>query len=203
MSDFTSKTCDSWAVRCGALTAFGLIILGSCSSVDAAPTETSEMSTNWACGATTWGMTTQLDGGSVPQAWGAGVEVPVWLETWLDNDSRGWENRDLSAYEDAFSEDAIYYTSAFVEPLRGREEILSHIDGNLGSQQDITYRYEVLDVHGLSAIVRWCASYTLPDAGQEQWLDGLSFYDFDKNGRVARHREWTAFNSFPSANRDQ
>lgn len=119
------------------------------------------------------------------------TKVPAWLASWLERDAAGWRANDVSAYADAFAEDARYHTSPFDPPLEGREAILSYIAGNLGEQQDVDYRYEVLAVSGRTAIMHWRAAYLLPEQQLRQRLDGVSIYEFDAAGRVACHREWT------------
>lgn len=116
--------------------------------------------------------------------------VPDWVEDFLAAIRRGVAEGAMDAFEGRFAEDAEYYTSPQLAPLRGRDAILAHLEKQIGGQRDMRGMTEVLNVTGMTALVRWRASYVLRADDSQQHYDALILYDFAAPGVCLRRRSW-------------
>lgn len=112
------------------------------------------------------------------------------FKSWLDAYGRAWETRDANAATELFAEDAAYHETPFVEPMRGRAEILaywSHIDR---SQEQIRFGYELLAIADQDGIAHWWVSFTrIPERARVS-LDGIFLVTLNAEGRCTTLREW-------------
>jgi len=112
------------------------------------------------------------------------------FKTWLDAYDRAWESRDAKAAADVFTEDAAYQETPFVEPMRGRAEILAYWSHVANSQEQIRFEYKILAVTEEIGIAHWWASFTrIPDKTRVD-LDGIFVITLGSDGRCTFLREW-------------
>jgi len=112
------------------------------------------------------------------------------FKSWLDAYGRAWEARDAKAAADVFTEDAAYQETPFVEPMRGRAEILAYWSHVAGTQEQVRFGYKVLAVTDEIGIAHWWASFTrIPDKTRVN-LDGIFVITLGADGRCAFLREW-------------
>jgi len=114
--------------------------------------------------------------------------VPDWMEDFLAAIRRGVAEGAMDAFEGRFAEDAEYYTSPQLPPLRGRAAILAHLQRQIAGQRDMQGTTEVLNMTGMTALVRWRASYVLRADDSVQHYDALILYDFAAPGVCLRRR---------------
>jgi hypothetical protein len=118
------------------------------------------------------------------------MTAPPWLEAFLADIRRGVAEGAMDAFEGRFAEDAEYFTSPQLPPLRGRDAILAHLAKQIAGQRDMRGGTEVLGFTGMTALVRWRASYVLRADASVQHYDALILYDFAAPGLCARRRSW-------------
>lgn len=118
------------------------------------------------------------------------MTAPAWVEEFLAAIRRGVAEGAMDAFDGRFAEDAEYYTSPQLAPLRGPAAILAHLQKQIGGQRDMQGMTEVLNFTGMTALVRWRASYVLRADGSTQHYDALILYDFAAPGVCARRRSW-------------
>lgn len=118
------------------------------------------------------------------------MTTPPWVEEFLADIRRGVAEAAMGAFEGRFAEDAEYFTSPQLAPLRGRDAILAHLSKQIAGQRDMQGGTEVLGFTGMTALVRWRARYVLRADGSVQHYDALILYDFAAPGVCARRRSW-------------
>jgi hypothetical protein len=112
------------------------------------------------------------------------------FSSWLDAYGRAWESRDPVAAADLFSDNAAYHETPFVEPMRGRAEILAYWSHIERSQGRIRFGYEILAVSDSNGIAHWWASFTrVPEATQVK-LDGIFVITLNAEVQCTTLREW-------------
>jgi len=118
------------------------------------------------------------------------MTAPPWVEEFLAAIRRGVAEAAMDAFEGRFAEDAEYFTSPQLPPLRGRAAILAHLSKQIAGQRDMQGGTEVLGFMGMTALVRWRARYVLRADASVQHYDALILYDFAAPGVCARRRSW-------------
>lgn len=116
--------------------------------------------------------------------------TPDSFASWLEAYSRAWESRDAQAAAELFAEDATYQVTPFVQPMRGRPEILEYWTQVARTEEHIRFGYEVLAVTSEKGIARWWASFVRVPPGAKTKLDGIFLISLDGNGRCQSLREW-------------
>jgi hypothetical protein len=86
------------------------------------------------------------------------------------------ENRDPEALRDALHPDVVFWTPAFIEPVRGRDNVLM-LFGVLGTLFEDPAITDELDGEGTHAI-----AFRLKVEGHE--IEGVDHLELDKGGRV-------------------
>lgn len=112
------------------------------------------------------------------------------FKMWLDAYGRAWETRDANAAADLFCEDAAYHETPFVEPMRGRAEILAYWSHVARSQEQIRFRYEILAIANENGIAHWRASFTRHPEGTRVNLDGIFLITLNAERKCMTLREW-------------
>jgi limonene-1,2-epoxide hydrolase len=112
------------------------------------------------------------------------------LQTWLDAYGQAWQARDANAAAGLFSEEAAYHETPFVEPLRGRAEILAYWSHVARTQDHIRFEYEILAVTAQQGIAHWRASFVRVPERTHVKLDGIFLITFNGDGRCETLREW-------------
>ncbi len=112
------------------------------------------------------------------------------FKSWLDAYGRAWETRDANAAADLFSDDAAYHETPFVEPMRGRAEILAYWTHVGRSQEQIRFRYEILAIANENGTAHWWASLTRQPERTRVKLDGIFVITLNGERRCTTLREW-------------
>jgi hypothetical protein len=112
------------------------------------------------------------------------------FKTWLDAYGHAWETRDANAAAGLFSDDAAYHATPFVEPLRGRAEILAYWTHVGRSQEQIRFRYEILAIANENGIAHWRASFNRHPEGTRVNLDGIFVITLNAERKCMILREW-------------
>ena len=112
------------------------------------------------------------------------------FRAWLDAYGHAWETRDANAAAALFSDDAAYHETPFVEPMRGRAEILAYWSHIGRSQEQVRFRYEILAITNDKGIAHWWASFTRHPERTRVNLDGIFLLTFDADRRCTTLREW-------------
>lgn len=112
------------------------------------------------------------------------------FQSWLDAYGRAWETRDAETAAGLFADNASYFETPFVEPLRGRAEILAYWSHVAGTQEQIRFKYEVLAVAAKQGIAHWWASFVRVPERTRVSLDGIFLITLNAEGRCETLREW-------------
>jgi SnoaL-like domain len=113
------------------------------------------------------------------------------LQDWLDAYGRAWVSNDPIDVAALFSEGAIYATSPFVEPWRGRERIVEEWTRDPEEQREVRFEATPLAVTGVGGVAHWAVSYRrAADPEPVHEMDGILVLRFDDEGRCTEHREW-------------
>lgn len=112
------------------------------------------------------------------------------FKSWLEAYGCAWMARDAQAAANLFTEDGTYQVTPFVEPMRGRSAILDYWVQVTGTERDVQFGYEILDVTEVAGIARWWASFLIVPQGLQTKLDGIFLINLDDDGRCKALREW-------------
>lgn len=127
---------------------------------------------------------------SDPSATLVGMDVMAWVGAY----ERAWRDRDTTALDSIFTEDALYMRSAYDEPgLRGLDEIRGFWD------DDVPFRMtaEPVAVEGDTAVVRVQVWY---EGDQPHEYRDLWILRFAADGRVQHFEEWAHWPGMPGWN---
>ncbi|HEX7256123.1 MAG TPA: nuclear transport factor 2 family protein [Gaiellaceae bacterium] len=109
------------------------------------------------------------------------------VDEWIERYRVAWEQRDPEAAAELFTADAVYWSSPFGEPHRGRDGIHEYWARATGSQSDVQVRIGRPIVDANRAAVEWWT--TMRDRGAEITLPGILFLRFAPEGRCQELRE--------------
>jgi len=112
------------------------------------------------------------------------------FNSWLKAYGQAWQTRDATAAADLFSADATYQETPFVQPMRGREEILAYWLHVARTQEEVKFGHEILAVTQGAGIAHWWAAFTRVPEKTRVNLDGVFLIALDGNGRCTSLREW-------------
>ena len=109
---------------------------------------------------------------------------------WVEGYSQAWGTYDHEQIGALFSEDAVYFTDPFSEPVRGREAIVA--DWLADRDEAGTYEgsYRPVLVAGDEAVARGYSRYYNTNGTIRDEYDNLFLLRFDADGRCAEYREW-------------
>jgi hypothetical protein len=112
------------------------------------------------------------------------------VAAWLDGYSQAWGTYDPEQIRALFSEDAVYFSDPFDEPVRGREAIVA--DWLEERDEAGTYEgsYRPVLVAGDEAVARGYSRYLNTNGTVRAEYDNLFLLRFDAAGRCAEYREW-------------
>jgi hypothetical protein len=116
--------------------------------------------------------------------------TPKAFASWLNCYGRAWETRNPQAAAALFAEDGTYQVTPFLEPMRGRPDILEYWTKVAQTEQNIQFGYEILAITPEHGIARWWASFAIAPPGLQTRLDGIFLISLDENGRCRSLREW-------------
>jgi ketosteroid isomerase-like protein len=112
------------------------------------------------------------------------------VAAWLDGYSRAWERNDPAEIGALFSEDAVYHSDPFDEPVRGREAIVASWLEDPDPPGTFESRYRPVLVAGDRAVANGVSRYLNADGSLDKEYDNLFLLRFDAAGRCAEYREW-------------
>jgi len=112
------------------------------------------------------------------------------FEFWLNAYGQAWENRSPEAATALFAEDGTYQVTPFVEPICGRKAIFEYWSEVARTEENITFRFEILVANASLNIARWSASFVIVPLGMHTELDGIFLISLDHEGRCKRLQEW-------------
>jgi hypothetical protein len=113
-------------------------------------------------------------------------EFAVWLEGYRE----AWETRSPEAAVALFTGSATYQETPYDIPMMGEKEIYEYWAEVPKSQNNITFRWQILAVNGSLGIAQWQASFKRFPEGVQVALDGILTADFDEAGRCQIFKEW-------------
>ncbi len=123
------------------------------------------------------------------------------FETWVKAIGAAWVKRDPQAAADLFTADATYQENPFEPQLQGRPAIERYW-GDVSTQADIEFRYEILEVTEQQGFVHWSVELTRIQTGKRVRLDGIFAATFRPNEtRCHEFREWWTQQEGPSNRR--
>jgi SnoaL-like domain len=112
------------------------------------------------------------------------------VSRWVDAYRDAWISNDPVDVGALFTEEAVYASEPFVEPWRGRDEIVRR--WTAGIKQQVALTYEVLAIDADLALVHWHVfTRNLGDVVQTEY-DGVLAVSFADDGRCREVREWFA-----------
>jgi ketosteroid isomerase-like protein len=111
------------------------------------------------------------------------------FRAWLESYEGVWRSYDAEAAGELFAEDAVYYTSPFREPWRGREAI---VKGWMRDQDDgrFDFEFEPIAVMGDTGVARCRVVYRAEDGSVAQDFSDIWVVRFDESGRAREFAEW-------------
>lgn len=105
-------------------------------------------------------------------------------EEWIERYRRAWETGDADEIVDLFTPDALYRSSVFREPYRGRDAIRAYWQRGAGRQRAVAVRMgQPVGAAGRMA-VEWWTTMDDPDDG-EITLPGCLLLRFALDGRCS------------------
>jgi ketosteroid isomerase-like protein len=112
------------------------------------------------------------------------------FRAWLEGYERAWRAYDAQAAGELFAQDALYYTSPFREPWRGRNEIMAKWtrDEDVGEQFD--FEFEPIAVMGDTGVARCRVVYRSADGSGAQDFSDIWVVRFGADGRADEFAEW-------------
>ncbi|MBI5928949.1 MAG: SDR family NAD(P)-dependent oxidoreductase [Chloroflexi bacterium] len=123
------------------------------------------------------------------------------FETWVKAIGAAWVNRDPQAAANLFTADATYQENPFEPPLQGRPAIAKYW-GDVSTQTDIEFHYEILEVTAETGFAHWSVELTRIPSGKKVKLDGIFAASFHPGeNRCYAFREWWARQEGPSNRR--
>ena len=112
------------------------------------------------------------------------------FSSWLHDYGRAWETRDAHAAAALFGEDSAYNETPFVEPMRGRAEIMAYWLHVVDSQEQIRFGYEIMSVAQEKGIAHWWVSFTRVRERTKVYLDGIFIITLNSTRLCTTLREW-------------
>jgi hypothetical protein len=112
------------------------------------------------------------------------------FEKWLKAYGQAWESLNPAAAVALYADDAAYQETPFVQPMSGREALLSYWTHVSQTQRDVRFGFEILGVDGGLGFARWWAVFRRvpPDIHVE--LNGVFAVALDNQGQCVSLREW-------------
>lgn len=114
------------------------------------------------------------------------------LQRWLDHYLEAWRTNDPAAIGALFSDDAIYYRSAYSGPIHGRAAIVAFWQAEPDEPATWAAQYAPLVVEGDSGVAMGTTRY-FSEPGSAEVSDeyaNVFLVRFDAEGRCREFREW-------------
>jgi hypothetical protein len=109
------------------------------------------------------------------------------VATWLVNLQRAWETADPAAASQLFTDEAVYRSHPFREPLIGREAIAAYWESATATQDRVKVRFGRPVVEDNRVGVQWWT--TMIDSGEESSDAGMLLLVFEGD-RCRQLREY-------------
>lgn len=111
----------------------------------------------------------------------------------LEAYGRAWEAFDGDAWVAIFGDDAEYHEDPFGEPIVGHNALRAYLLDASASQRDVEFTVERHWVSGPTILAAWRATFTRRTSGRLVRMAGFLTAEMDRDGRIARFREWTRY----------
>lgn len=109
---------------------------------------------------------------------------------WLEAYERAWRASDGRAAMELFAEDALYYTSPFREPWRGRAAIADNWDRDEADRDGFDFEFEPIAVTSDTGVARCRVAYPAREGSAAQEYSDIWVVRFDPEGRATEFTEW-------------
>jgi ketosteroid isomerase-like protein len=112
------------------------------------------------------------------------------FRAWLEGYERAWRAYDAQAAGELFAEDALYHTSPFREPWRGRAEIMAKWTRDEDDTGGFDFEFEPIAVMGDIGVARCRVVYRAGDGSVAQDFSDIWVVRFDADDRAREFAEW-------------
>ena len=112
------------------------------------------------------------------------------LRAWVDAYVRAWTSNDPTEIGSLFAEDAVYVTSPYEEPWRGRDGIVAAWLERQDEPGRWTFNWEILAIAGDLGFVRGRTDYAATADEEAETYSNLWVIRFDAAGRCVEFSEW-------------
>jgi uncharacterized protein (TIGR02246 family) len=112
------------------------------------------------------------------------------LRAWVDAYVRAWTSNNPTDIGALFAEDALYFTSPYESPWRGREGIVATWLERKDEPGTWTFAWEMLAVAGDLGFVRGRTDYAATADQAAQTYHNLWVIRLDDDGRAREFTEW-------------
>jgi uncharacterized protein (TIGR02246 family) len=109
---------------------------------------------------------------------------------WVDAWTRGWREHDPDPIARVYSEDAVFLSHPFRDPLHGRDGAREYAQRAFADEESAEFRFSEPIVAGDRAACEYWA--TLMVDGRQHTLAGTTVLHFDADGLVDRHLDYWA-----------
>ena len=111
------------------------------------------------------------------------------FENWIQAMGAAWEARDADRFAQLFTKNAHYYWTPFQEMLEGRGQIANAVEKAVTAQQDVKFRYNVIDWSDRAGTAHWRCTFNREN-GDQVIIDGMLRAILDEDGLCEEFREW-------------
>ena len=113
------------------------------------------------------------------------------VNEWLNRYIEAWNSYDPQAIGDLFSEDALYYTGPYRDPVIGRDAIVANWLKYKDAPGTYKAHYECIATNGDLGVANGRSTYYEPDGTTFRTeYDNIFVIHFDEQGRCTRFAEW-------------
>jgi hypothetical protein len=110
------------------------------------------------------------------------------FENWIQAMGAAWEARDKNSFAQLFTENAHYYWTPFDQVLAGRDQIGGAVGQAFANQQNIKFRYNVIDWSDRAGTAHWRCTFDRD--GKQIIVDGILRAIIDEDGFCEEFKEW-------------
>jgi hypothetical protein len=112
------------------------------------------------------------------------------FRAWLEGYEQAWRAYDAPAAGELFAQDALYYTSPFRQPWRGRAEIVEKWTRDEDDSEGFDFEFEPIAVMGDTGVAGCRVVYRAGDGSVAQEFSDIWVVRFDADNRAREFTEW-------------